>query len=280
MQDPEISESTWRHIAKPVIFVAIVLALLGVRMIRDAKAKAKTEEVLIAAKWAGEPTSKWPSIALVQRATFKTRTEMRAGVASLVELPNGEQVMLTAAHLLGTDGDVNPPLIEDGIRAEDLRLIDEELVDWSLSHPQWPSDAVMRVAGVFGPHDKYRSDCDQLLFRLNPGSVHLEIAALRFRTTPAFLTERVFVIGVTNSPAGFRQAVLPGKVLANFGVFVCRLDTPQRLQGFSGAPVVDERGLLLGIVAGSALGASMSDGREEGFTAHSVKELLPVLAHR
>ncbi len=55
--------------------------------------------------------------------------------------------------------------------------------------------------------------------------------------------------------------------------FTCVMETPAELNGFSGAPIVDQNGLLVGILTVDM----NSPGYARIFTGHLISELMPVL---
>ena len=56
------------------------------------------------------------------------------------------------------------------------------------------------------------------------------------------------------------------------------METPAELNGFSGAPIVDTNGLLIGILTDSSMpGTNNPSSDKHDFTGHLACELMPVL---
>jgi hypothetical protein len=60
--------------------------------------------------------------------------------------------------------------------------------------------------------------------------------------------------------------------------FTCMMDKPAYLNGFSGSPIVDTNGLLVGVLTGgSMIDMNNPSGYMRSFTGHLISELMPVL---
>ena len=281
VDDGELAEGSgsWIKIALAATVVIGALLFITIRTIVDSQDKRALHRVAPAAAWASSPATNWPPIALLQRAEFKTHSLMEAGCASLIRLPAGEVVALTAGHLLGADGGVRPGFLQGGLGGLDLQklaTLDREIVSWKLFIPEREEQAV-RVSGLFGKAKDFDEDCDQLLLRISARASNCPVQPLEIRLKPVAIGEPVHVICFSFQDGDLRQTVLSAKRIPGL-LFSCELSEPTDLNGCSGAPVVDKDGLLVAIVTGGTLmdfGRSSSTVR--AFSGHTISELLPVL---
>jgi len=219
--------------------------------------------------WVKDAVDSWPQLVLTHDAKFRGHSELECATAFLVNLPNGETVAATARHLLGAAGGVSPAL-----KAAD---IDSRLADWRL-HPRSEPELQVAVVGLYGAPARYLSANEWLLLKLkNKGDDDLPAVPLSLREAPAKVGEAIFVVGVRYENEKNRQEVFPAKVTSTAtGLIMGLLRDRADFSGFSGAPVLDADGHVVGMVVGAG-GAPDKNGACSGFVAYPVKELKRLL---
>jgi hypothetical protein len=233
-----------------------------------------------AASWSGDSVTNWPRLVLLQRAEFKHHSPMSLSCSSLIQLPKGEVVALTAGYLLGEAGGVTPGFLNGlgGLAPLKLRALDKEIVNWELYVGQRNSDKV-QVEGLFGEVASYDECDDQLLLRLAPRTNGWPATPMMLRFTPVEPGEPLYLIGYTHDGDSLKQVVHRASRVADTAGLVCQLAEPANLTAHSGAPIVDQHGLVVGVMAGGVLLDKADDhGRIHMFRGRSVTTLLPVLA--
>jgi hypothetical protein len=156
----------------------------------------------------------------------------------LVRVPGGRVLGATAKHLIGEAGGVEPP-----VRLADLSGV---LKSWVM-HPRTDPGSTVALdqlaidAGDEGAHD-------WLLMSLK-SSKRVPAKVLTARLAPVAVGETVYLIGVPYSEPGTAQNVYRGTVTARAGDrFRYTLNPPVDLRGFSGAPVIDAKGMAVGVM--------------------------------
>jgi S1-C subfamily serine protease len=146
----------------------------------------------------------------------------------------------TALHLIGEAGGVEPPIA--------VNNLDTVLQSWKV-HPRTEPDKAIEadkvaVAGLD------RKNADWLVLSTKKPSGALPATALRLRANPVQVGEKVFLIGCPYSEPNCKQNVYEGKVTKRaFGDrFQYTLSPPVDLRGFSGAPIVDSQGHVVGVM--------------------------------
>jgi len=272
----EENSRPWIKIAICFIIVGFAAGKAFIFFKHNQEQQAAMENVP-AAEWASRPTEEWPPVVLLQQASFKNHTPLEAGMASFVELPSGEVVLLTAGHLLGKDGGVRPGFLSalGTLSRTKLAQFDSELEAWTVYTPDDP-DATLRVNGLFGSASQYDIDGDQVLLRC-AGVKSFGVTPLRVRFTPTVIGEPLFVFGVRSDGEQVKQTVHKATRSAVGMGFTCSLEEPLDMNGFSGAPVVDTKGRLVAIVTGGTFEPPEFDGRFRSFSGRELRKLLPVV---
>jgi S1-C subfamily serine protease len=92
--------------------------------------------------------------------------------------------------------------------------------------------------------------CDWLILKLKHPAEALPAQPLHVRPDPVAIGERLYLIGCPYIERDCKQNVYRGKVTARgfSDHFRYDLDPPVELPGFSGAPIVDEKGYLVGVM--------------------------------
>jgi hypothetical protein len=214
--------------------------------------------------WAGQKPAQWPALALTHDTEFRGHTPLQGATAFLVELPDKRVVAATAKHLLGPDGGVEPRL--------PLAEVKKALVHWSL-HPRSKPQSSVAVTGIHGAPDNYPASDEWLLLDLDAKEPKYPATPLKVRQKPLARGEKVFVVGVRYDNEKNTQEIFPGKITdPGRGLIEGTLDAPANLEGFSGAPIVDADGHVVGLVTGTRSQADRQ-GRYATFAGHSVEEI-------
>lgn len=174
---------------------------------------------------------------LTNETSFRGHSALQGASAFLLRLPSGQVVGATALHLLGENGGVSPTL--------PAGKLDGVLESWSLFPRTHPEISV--AAKGLGPMTLQRG-ADWLILRLDGAGLPDAIAPLRIRPRPVEIGERVFLIGVSYAEPDVAQKVYSGKVTRRLGDrFRFDIVPHVDITGFSGAPIVDKNGLLVGV---------------------------------
>ncbi|MGC4013571.1 MAG: trypsin-like peptidase domain-containing protein [Luteolibacter sp.] len=178
---------------------------------------------------------------LTNEAVFLGHTPLRGASAFLVQDEKHGVIAATALHLLGENGGVEPRV--------DPADLDQVLKRWKL-YARTKPQAGLDVGGlcVCSSGQKHY---DWLALRLKEASGDLPATPLRLRAKPVELGELVHLVGVAYSEPEVAQKVYSGRVTgrAPGGRFKYDISPPVDLRGFSGAPIVDEKGLAVGVMS-------------------------------
>lgn len=279
--EDDVTEDESRRAWIPVItagaLIVGIIAFLAASVIRDNRLKQELTRDPAPAAWAAVPPNLWPDLALMQKAKFSHHTDMEAGCGCLVRLPTGEICALTAGHLLGQAGGVKPGFVHLGSLDKDkLATLDAEIASWKMYSPNATDDCV-NVTGLYGKAKQFDETCDQVLLRLAPNTNGYPVTPLDLRLSPVLTTETLYMITYDwDDKDSAQQVVHKVHRVPGFG-FTCLMENPAELNGFSGAPIVDKNGLLVGILTGGSILDSSPTGYTHAFTGHLASELMPVL---
>jgi hypothetical protein len=189
--------------------------------------------------WVSQKWKTWPQIVLTNDAKFKGHTPMKGASSFLIKSSDGRVFGVTAKHLLGEDGGVSPEL--------DVTRFNNVLTSWRLA-PRTKERSFVKVDKLvaFGK----RKDDDWLVFSLKPQS-NLPAVPLRVRGTPVADEEQVYLLGCPYSDDDCMQNVHAGHVYRTYQQeIIFDFEPKVDLSGFSGAPVIDGNGHLVGILKG------------------------------
>ncbi len=192
----------------------------------------------------GDGKEEWPQILLRNNGIFAGHSPARGACSFLVDGDNGSVWLATSVQMLGDEGGVRPPVNADRLAAE--------LYLWRAYFPGDESSFVDAVGG------------DALVSAVGPGWLALKIASspallpaspVKLRHNPPAAGETVYLVGL---PAGDRtgasQHLYAAQVTAAHqedpSQFGFTLAVPFPLSGFTGAPIVDVRGDLVGVLTG------------------------------
>ena len=204
-----------------------------------------------AAPWAKGDPSKWPPISCTNDGEL-TNHHGIGGTSFLLRLPDGSTAAATAGHVFGPE--VPPAAVATSI------------VSWKMRADANPNRYVsLKKLAMTVP----ATDPPDSVLMAVPKGVSLPAAVLDPRTTSVTEGETIYLIGfVEGGKAG--QSVNKGKVVfVGDNSFNYKLDVPRASTGFSGAPVVDARGRLVGMHV-----AHETSGSDPSWIAMNVPTLL------
>jgi hypothetical protein len=202
-----------------------------------------------------EPPKNPPALPanLAVRPTFplKDGRIVEAGTAFGATMDGGEPVLLSALHLFNEAGG-----LDKQIPAEQIPDVVTGVMLFNMDRSQQLGVAgkgLLREGFPIG-EGPTETDCrgDIVAFRL-PKPSGVGVAPLA-QTNPGFLT-RVWLVGKECSKPGANAELFPGVVwMSTHKNVIVMMKTPANLSGFSGAPTVNEKGEIVGIVAGGGYG--------------------------
>ncbi len=208
--------------------------------------------------WIGKPYAEWPQMVLTNRGTFKGRNApswRKGNMASafLIRATENTIVAATTKHLLTREwGGIDPP-----IPVKDLDRVVQSWVIFPRQTipPEGPTD-VIRLRGLaLGAEHLGETDdekIDWLFFKVDRTEFNLPggIVALPIREERLKVGEKLYFLGVPyKNPPNPRQNVYTGKVVKSQRyAFDFQLIDGVNLRGFSGAPILDANGYVVGSV--------------------------------
>ena len=226
-----------------VILNAITSLLTGIGIV-SCKEQTTIEETsrkkVEKPAWMSSDTNEWPQIVLTNKADFNGHSSLNGASGFLAQNSRGEIFYATAAHLLGVNGGVQPELTES--------KLDSVLVSW-VAYPRTRNESTLLITGVAGTPSN-DPDNDWALLKVEQSNTDLPAKPLRLRRKQVRIGETVHLIGVPYSEPNETQNVYSGVVTARgYGDrFRFNIDPPVDIRGFSGAPIVDESGLVVGVM--------------------------------
>lgn len=187
-----------------------------------------------------KPFKEWPQIVLTNKAKFKGHSGLEGASAFLVKTYDGRTLAATAKHLIGEAGGVEPPI--------PVAKLNGVIRSWRM-HPRTVPDRFIEVEKI-GTDGLNQDNLDWLLLTLKGSPKEMPATALQIRQKPVQVGEKVFLIGCPYAEPKCKQNVYKGKVIerAHEDRFAFDLDPPVDLRGFSGAPIIDRDGYLVGVM--------------------------------
>ena len=186
--------------------------------------------------WMAEPFAQSPQVLRTNAATFTDGQHLDGASAFLVQVGQ-RQYALTANHLLGEDGGIEPRKMRS--------QLNNELVNWKLFARQRAADTV-RLAKLLNVADADSSDA--LVFSLKGGPGKYQALTPRYEAPAA--GEEVYIIGCPYAEADCTQNRYPVRVVAATATeYLLAENESPKLSGFSGCPIVDKQGRVLGLLS-------------------------------
>lgn len=182
---------------------------------------------------------------------------------------NNETYAVTAKHLL------------KHIKPESMKTLSFEnnIKSWSLYPLENKSelvicDKLLNENKSENLEDKLAYDNDWLVFSIKGNGS--KVKPLQIRTSPLIAGEKIYVVGWTRKMETGKQRVYEFEYYKTIGDRILLKDVivPEKFGGLSGAPVVDEKGLVVGIVSG---GTTDPDTDKKYFAPCSITNLASFL---
>jgi hypothetical protein len=205
--------------------------------------------------WVSQTPTTWPQIVLTNEGKFRGHTSMEGASSFLIKAKDGRVFAVTAKHLLGEDGGVEPAVATDAFN--------NVLESWRLSARTKPKSYVEVEKLVAFGESKYD---DWVVFSLKPKQ-DLPARPLRVREAGVELDETVYLLGVPYKDIKSTQNVYKGRAISGnnpLPYFLLQFSPAVDLSGFSGAPVVDGNGHLVGILTGQGSPFNRKKSTTEG----------------
>jgi len=116
-------------------------------------------------------------------------------------------------------------------------------------YPRTRQDSFVEISGPVVAHPIVKG-LDWLVLDLKQAGGDLPAVPLKVRSYPVEVGESVFLIGCPYSERDCRQNVYRGLVTARAfkDKFRYDLDPPVDIRGFSGAPIIDNKGFVVGVM--------------------------------
>ncbi|MGC4122471.1 MAG: trypsin-like peptidase domain-containing protein [Myxococcales bacterium] len=204
--------------------------------------------------WIKQPHQRWPQVLLTNVARFGGRSDLEGASAFLLATTERRPVLATAAHLTGASGGVEPPL-----RAVDLMapaLFDAALEVW-FAFPRTREEEAVTAHALAEP----AAHGDWLILQIE-GAVPSTLEALPLAAETAKIGDTVYLPGCPYSEPTCTQNVYRGVVTGRRNDHIrYSLDPPVDVRGFSGAPILNAEGGVVGVFSVTDDLRRAADGR-------------------
>jgi Trypsin-like peptidase domain len=195
------------------------------------------------ATWVERPFSEWPQILLTNDYAFNKKQKGDGASAFLLDF-NGDTMVCTAKHLLGDDMGISPEVPTSSF--------DKELKYWKIfaRNNKLNKDTlnIKNISTVNIPGEK-----DILLMDLVSKKTSIQPLKPYMDVTPLKKGQKLQIIGCEYMDSDCHQKIYEAVYLTQQdGWLIVKPKTKFEAMGFSGAPVIDENGLVVGILSGSA----------------------------
>lgn len=182
------------------------------------------------AAWISRNISQWPQIVLTNDARIKPRSILQGASGFLMKLPNGAIVAATARHVMA---DVPLNQFATAIQA------------WTLVSTSSPQRKVTLGKLAIAPDAAESLDC---LLMTVPRQTGYPAEVLPARSTPVEEGETVYLVTVQNDGKAV-QTIYKGMVRrrSDDQHFAYEVPGSVETRGFSGAPIIDEKGNVVGL---------------------------------
>lgn len=196
-------------------------------------------ELSVPEPWISEDKSNWPQLVLTNQADFVGHTSLNGASGFLLETDEGTVLAATARHLIGANGGVEPEIAVD--------RLPKKIKSWRMYPRTLPNDFVEVESLACEGLDN--DALDWLLLSIK-NTDKLPSRPLCMRRKPVSVGEKIFLLGCPYSEGECKQNVYSGMVTerAYSDRFRYDLDPPVDIRGFSGAPIMDVNGLVVGVM--------------------------------
>jgi hypothetical protein len=192
-----------------------------------------------AEQWASKPPREWPQLVLTNRAEFNGHTPLQGASAFFLKTQDGRMLAATARHLIGANGGVKPEI--------SVATLNGAIRSWHMYPRTLPGQFVL--AEKIGASGLDNENLDWLILTIKDTGKALPATPLQLRRQPVQVGEQVYLVGCPYVEEACKQNVYAGKVTARAGDrFRYDIDPPVDIRGFSGAPVIDRNGHVVGVM--------------------------------
>jgi hypothetical protein len=177
---------------------------------------------------------------LTNHAEFGGNRTLRGASSFLIRNENDRVLAATAEHLIGPAGGVEPAI--------PIRELPDEIQSWRM-FPRTKPEAFVEISRPASAHPVIRN-LDWLILDLKPSARELPATPLKVRSYSVEVGENVFLVGCPYIERDCQQNVYVGRVTerAYKDKFRYDLDPPVDIRGFSGAPIIDKKGFVVGVM--------------------------------
>lgn len=215
-------------------------------------------------------TKTFEGITLVNKIDFfdSKLNQSKFGCGFLLKY-NNETFAVTAKHLLKF------------IKPESMKTLtfENNIKSWSL-YPLENKSEIVTCGKLLNENKsedldaKATYDNDWLVFLIKENLS--KVKPIEIRTTPLIVGEKLYVVGWTRKMESGKQRVYEFEYYKTIGnsILLKEIIVPEKFGGLSGAPLIDEKGFLVGIVSG---GTNDPDTDKKYFSPCSIKSLTSFL---
>lgn len=205
----------------------------------DPASAAPAVDNRVAEPWMSKPKSEWPQIVLTNHAEFYDHSSLEGASGFLIKTNNSRVLAATAAHLIGAAGGVEPTI--------PINQLTPKIASWRM-FPRTAPNAFVEIAAL-GVQGLDKEGLDWLILSIKKVDP-LPAYPLKLRKEPVRVGETVFLIGCPYVEETCKQNVYTGQVTVReySNRFRYDLEPPVELRGFSGAPIVDMKGYVVGVM--------------------------------
>jgi hypothetical protein len=181
-------------------------------------------------------------ILLINHAQFKNARNLEGASGFLIKY-NGSNVAVTARHLLGEAGGVQPEI--------KINELEKNLLKWEMS-PRVIADAAKETIKLSSKGiDFSNSTTDIIVLNVISNTFDLGILTPKFDLPK--VGENLFLIGCPYSERQCKQNSYQVKFVEfdeESSYLACEIKSDVNLAGFSGAPLVNGKGEVVGVLSG------------------------------
>ncbi len=220
------------------IFVLIAICCFTCN--NDSSSTTQIVDDRVAEQWISKLKTEWPQIVLTNYADFNGHSSLLGASSFLIKTDDDRVLAATAAHLIGSAGGVVPDI--------PINQLTQKIRSWKMFPRTMPDDYVEVTS--LGADGLEGNDLDWLILSIK-NSDRLPASPLKLRRVPVRVGETVFLIGCPYIEQDCKQNVYTGVITERaFGnCFRFNIDPSVDLRGFSGSPIIDEKGYVVGIVS-------------------------------